>query len=79
MYTFSGSVKDILVMFLISVTRYSMKTPYGGVLLLNHCAKATYRKKHLVRGFLTLLEDESMTVMVGSMAAGRQAWCQRIG
>ena len=24
-----------------------MKTPYGGVLLLNHCAKATYRKKHV--------------------------------
>lgn len=32
-------------------------------------------RKHLTGGFLTVSEGESMTVIVGSMAAGRQARC----
>jgi hypothetical protein len=36
--------------------------------------KATYKRKHLTGNLLTVSEGESMTTMVGSMAAGRQAW-----
>ena len=35
--------------------------------------KATY-KKYLIGGLLTISEGESMMTMLGSMAAGRQAW-----
>ena len=34
--------------------------------------KATYKRKHLI-SLLTVSESESLTVMVGSMTAGRQA------
>jgi hypothetical protein len=31
--------------------------------------KATYKRKHLIGGLFTVLKGESMTVMVGSLAA----------
>lgn len=30
--------------------------------------KATYKRKHLIRGLLTVSEDEFMAITVGSMA-----------
>ena len=44
--------------------------------LVFHCCghsitKAASERKHLTGGLLTVSEDESMTIMVGSMAAGR--------
>lgn len=35
--------------------------------------KNTYKKKNLIGGLLVISADESMTIMVGSMAAGKQA------
>jgi hypothetical protein len=35
--------------------------------------KTTYERKHLVGGLLTVSEGDPMTIMVGSMAADRQA------
>jgi hypothetical protein len=37
--------------------------------------KAIYKRKHLIGDLFTVSERESMTIMAGSMAAGRQAWC----
>jgi len=36
--------------------------------------KATYKGQHLIIGFLAVSERESMTIMVGSMAARRLVW-----
>ena len=51
---------------------------HGGVLVTvlllrrDTMTKATYKRKHLI-SLLTVSESESLTVMVGSMTAGRQA------
>lgn len=36
--------------------------------------KATYKRKHLLWGLLSISEGGSMTILAGSMAANRQAW-----
>jgi hypothetical protein len=35
--------------------------------------KASYKRKHLIRGLLIVSEGESMPVMTGSMIAGQHA------
>lgn len=37
--------------------------------------KATYKRRCLIEGLLTVSEGEPMISVVGSMAAGRQARC----
>jgi hypothetical protein len=36
--------------------------------------KAIHKRKHSTGGLFTVPEGESLTVVVGSMEAGRQAW-----
>lgn len=45
-----------------------------GALSFDTMTKSTYGRKDLTEGLFMALEAESM-VMVGSMVAGRQAWC----
>ena len=35
---------------------------------------ATYKRKQLIEGSITVSEGESMTIVAGNMAADRQAW-----
>jgi hypothetical protein len=41
-------------------------------------AKTAYRRKHFIKGLFIVSEGDSMTIMLGSMAASRQTWCWSI-
>ena len=47
---------------------------YFSIAVKNSMTMTIYRRKHLIGGLLTVSEHESVTIMTGSMAVGRQVW-----
>jgi hypothetical protein len=67
-------ILEIQLHFILLVYIISICLHYCSIAVKRHHDQGSlYRRKNLVGDLLTVSEGESMTVLVGSMAAGRQA------